>query len=281
MSGELLFAPSLVGDEATREIVGRFECMAGSPGAIRRLIEMNREIDIRPVLATVSVPTLVIHRDGDRVVPVAHGRYYAQHIAGARYVELRGEDHWWWTGAASRTTVQEIEEFLTGERPEPDVDRVLKTVMFSDIVDSTRRAARVGDREWRELLDQHDAVVRAALERFEGREIKTTGDGFLAAFDGPARAIRCACQITRDVARLGLEVRAGLHTGECEVRGDDLAGIVVHTGGRVAALAHGGEVLVTSTVRDLVAGADFAFVDRGLHELKGVPGEWRILAVTD
>jgi class 3 adenylate cyclase len=281
LSGELLFAPSLAGDEAAREIVGRFECMAGSPGAIRRLIEMNREIDIRPVLATVSVPTLVMHSDGDRVVPVAHGRYYAHHIAGARYVELRGEDHWWWTGSSSRAVVQEIEEFVTGERPEPDVDRALKTVMFSDIVDSTRRAARVGDRQWRELLDQHDVAVRAALARFDGHEIKTIGDGFLAAFDGPARAIRCACQITRDVERFGLEVRAGLHTGECEVRGDDLAGIVVHTGARVAALAQGGEVLVTSTVRDLVAGADFTFVDRGLYELKGVPGEWRILAVAD
>jgi class 3 adenylate cyclase len=278
MSGELLFAPSLAGDERAREQVGRFESTAGSPRAIRRLLEMNRAIDIRPVLPTVAVPTLVIQRRGDRVTPLSHGRYYAQHIAGATYVELDGEDHWWWT-AGSDEIVREIEAFLTGDRPEPDVDRVLKTVLFSDIVESTRTAAELGDRRWRELLDLHDETVRGALDRYGGREIKTTGDGFLAAFDGPARAVRCAQHITRDVARLGLDVRAGLHTGECEVRDGDLAGIAVHIGARVAALAGGGEVLVTRTVRDLVAGSNLAFSDRGTHALKGVPGEWQVLAV--
>jgi class 3 adenylate cyclase len=279
LSGELMFAPSLAGDLRAQEFVGRFEAMAGSPGAMRRLLDMNKEIDIRRVLPTVSVPTLVIHRESDRVVPVTHGRYYAEHIEGAKYVELPGEDHWWWTAANSETTAQEIEAFLTGQRPEPEFDRVLKTILFSDIVDSTRRAAELGDHRWRELLDQHDVVVRAALDQFSGQEIKTTGDGFFAAFDGPARAIRCACKITEGADRLEIEVRAGLHTGECELRGDDLAGIAVHTGARVAALARGGEVLVTSTVRDLVAGSNIAFTDRGIHELKGVPGEWHILAV--
>ena len=278
-SGELFFAPSLAADPRARDFVGRFERMAGNPRAIRRLIEMNKEIDVRRVLPTVTVPTLVIQRDRDRVVPVSHGRYYAHYIGGAKYVELSGEDHWWWTAPDSETITEEIEEFLTGERPQPDFDRVLKTILFIDIVDSTRHVADLGDHRWRELLDQHDTTVREALDRFDGQEIKTTGDGFLAAFDGPARAIRCAQRITDEAARLGLEVRAGLHTGECELRGSDLAGIAVHTGARVAALANGGEVLVTSTVRDLVAGSNITFTDRGVHELKGVPDKWRILSI--
>jgi len=279
LSGELMYAPSLAGDPHARQFVGRFERMAGSPNAMRRLIAMNRDTDIRPVLPSISVPTLVVHRDRDRVMPVEHGRYYAQHIADAKYVELSGDDHWWWIGTGDDLIAQEIEEFLTGERPEPELDRVLKTIMFTDIVGSTRRAAELGDHRWRELLDQHDAIVHSALTRFRGDAIKTTGDGFFAAFDGPARAIRCARAITHDANRLGLDVRAGLHTGECEVRGDDLAGIAVHTGARVARLAGPGEVLVTSTVRDLVAGSTIDFVDRGSHTLEGVPGEWHILAV--
>lgn len=277
-SGELLFAPSLAGDERAQEFVARFESSAGSPRAIKQLLEMNRQIDIRHVLPTVAVPTLIIHRDGDHVVPVSHGRYYADHIPGAKLVELPGEDHWWWT-LDSASIAREIEEFLTGEHPEPELDRVLKTILFVDIVDSTRHVAQLGDHRWRELLDEHDAVVRAALGRFDGQEIKTTGDGFLAAFDGPGRAIRCAQSITEAAAGLGLDVRAGLHTGECELRGNDLAGIAVHTGARVAALAHGREVLVTSTVRDLVAGASFSFTDRGEHALKGVDGTWRLFAI--
>ena len=279
MSGELMYAPSLAGDPLAREFVGRFERMAGSPNAIKRLLAMNKQIDIRHVLPSVSAPTLVLHRDGDRVVPVEHGRYYSQHITNAKYVELEGVDHWWWIGTGSDAIAQEIEEFLTGERPEPELDRVLKTILFTDIVGSTQRAVELGDRRWRELLDHHDATVRGVLSRFRGEEIDTTGDGFFAAFDGPARAIRCAQAIVHDAGRLGLEVRAGLHTGECEVRGGGLAGIAVHTGARVAALAGSGEILVTSTVRDLVAGSNIDFADRGSHSLKGVPGQWQILAV--
>ena len=281
LSGELLYAPSLAGDPLARDFVGRFERMAGSPNAIKRLIAMNKQVDIRHVLPSVSAPTLVVHRDGDRVMPVEHGRYYAEHISGARYVELAGVDHWWWVGAGHDTIALEIEEFLTGERPEPEFDRVLKTILFTDIVGSTQRAVELGDHRWRELLDRHDATVRSALARSRGDEVKTTGDGFLAAFDGPARAIRCAQAINREARRLGLDIRAGLHTGECEVRGDDLAGIAVHTGARVAALAGPGEILVTSTVRDLVAGSNIEFTDRGSHSLKGVPGRWQVLAVND
>jgi len=279
LSGEMMFAPSLAGDREAREFVGRLERTAGSPSAMKALIAMNQQIDIRHVLPTISAPTLVIHRRSDHVIPVEHGRYYANQIRGARYVELDGDDHWWWTGENSDTIAEDIEEFLTGERREADPDRVLKTILFTDIVRSTERAAMLGDRRWRDLLDRHDTAVRHALQRFRGEEIKTTGDGFLAAFDGPARAIRCAQLIIEDARALGLEVRAGLHTGECEVRGDDLTGIAVHTGARVAALADPGEVLVTGTVRDLVAGSGIEFNDRGHHSLRGVPGEWRVLAV--
>jgi class 3 adenylate cyclase len=279
LSGEMMFAPSLAGDRHARELVGRFERTAGTPSAMRALMAMNQQIDIRPVLPTISAPTLVIHRRGDRVIPVQHGRYHANRIRGARYIELTGDDHWWWTGENSDAIAQEVEEFLTGERHEVNVDRVLKTVLFTDIVGSTERAVELGDRRWREVLDRHDTAVRLALERFRGVEVKSTGDGFLAAFEGPARAIRCARAIAEDARALGLEVRAGLHTGECELRGDDLAGIAVHTGARVAALAGPGEVLVTSTVRDLVAGSGIEFTDRGHHSLKGVPGEWQVLAV--
>jgi class 3 adenylate cyclase len=278
LSGEGRYAPSLAGDRHARELVGRFERMAGTPSAMSRLMDMNRQIDIRCVLPTISVPTLVLHARGDRVAPVEHGRYYARRIPGARYVELAGEDHWWWTGEQSDTIAEEIEEFLTGERRGPDVERVLKTILFTDIVGSTEIAAELGDRRWHKLLDRHDAAVRHVLRQFRGQEIKTTGDGFLVAFDGPARAIRAALAIARDASDLGVEVRSGLHTGEVEVRGDDLAGIAVHTGARVAALAGAGEVLVTSTVRDLVAGSGIQFADRGRRVLKGVPGEWHILA---
>jgi class 3 adenylate cyclase len=279
MSGENLYAPSLLGDRRAREYVGRFERMAGSPNSMKRLIAMNKQIDVRHVLPTISAPTLVIHRTGDRVVPVEHGRYYAQKISGAKYVELSGEDHWWWTGNDGDGIAEEVEEFLTGKRWQPEPERVLKTILFTDIVGSTEMAVQLGDRQWRELLDQHDATVREALERFRGVEIKTTGDGFLTAFDGPARAIRCAKTITHGAGRLNLGIRAGLHTGECELRGLDLAGIAVHIGARVAALAGPGETLVTSTVRDLVAGSDIEFTDRGSHHLKGVPGQWQLLAV--
>jgi class 3 adenylate cyclase len=234
------------------------------------------EIDVRCVLPSVAVPTLVLHPEGD-LFPVEISRYLAERIPGARLVELKGVDHYPWFGSVD-PLVAEIEEFLTGVRPQPEIDRVLATLLFTDIVDSTARAAEMGDRRWRELLEKHHALVRRELKRSRGREVDTTGDGFLAMFDGPARAVRCAAAIRDAVAGLGLAVRAGLHTGECELVGSNVAGIAVHLGARIAALAGAGEVLVSSTVKDLVAGSGLSFVDRGVHVLKGVPGEWRTFA---
>ena len=278
LSGEAYYAPSLAGSPLAREWVGRMEQHSGTPSAIGTLLAMNSQIDVRPVLPTVSVPTLVIHRTGDRVVDVHHDRYYADHIPGAKFLELPGDDHWWWVGD-SEPVVDAIEEFLTGSPARGADARVLKTVLFTDIVGSTERAAALGDRRWKELLDAHDTAVRHQLDRCGGVAIKHTGDGFLTAFEGPARAIRCAQAIALEARGLGLEVRSGLHTGECERRGDDLAGIAVHIGARVSALAGPGEVLVTSTVRDLVAGSGIEFDDRGHHDLKGVPGHWQVLSV--
>ena len=249
---------------------------AASPGAARDLILMNSLIDVRHVLPMVQAPTLVLHRTGDLDSRAAEGRYVAEHIPGARFVELPGDDHVPWIDADQ--VVDEIEEFLTGARPAPESDRVLATVLFTDIVGSTRRAAELGDRRWRDLLEAHNEAVRAQLERFRGQEVDTAGDGFLATFDGPARAIRAARAIQESVRRLGIELRAGLHTGECELANGKVRGIAVHTGARVAALAEPGEVLVSSTVRDLVAGSGIAFEERGEHELKGVPGTWRLYA---
>ena len=216
---------------------------------------MNALIDIGPVLGTISAPTLVVHRTEDHAVDVHHGRYCADHIPEAKFVELPGVDDWWWVGDAE-AVLNEIQEFLTGHRHQPEIDSVLKTVLFTDIVGSTELASDLGDQRWREVLDKHDRAIRRELAQFRGAEINTTGDGFLACFDGPARAVlRCAQAIAACAPRLGIEIRAGLHTGECELRGKDLAGIAVHVGARVAALANAGEVLVTSTVRDLVAGS--------------------------
>ena len=241
------------------------------------LIRMAYEIDARSILPTVSVPTLVVHRSGDRIVPVEHGRYVAQHIRGAKYVELPGRDHTYWTGDAE-VLLGEVQEFLTGVRPSAELDRVLATVLFTDIVGSSERAAELGDRRWRDLLENYYGLVRRQLERFRGREIDTAGDGLFATFDGPARAIRCASAVTAGTRQLGIEVRAGVHTGECEVIGDKVGGIAVHTGARVAAMANAGEVLVSHTVKDLVAGSGIRFEDRGAHALKGIPGEWRLFA---
>jgi pimeloyl-ACP methyl ester carboxylesterase len=252
--------------------------MSASPGAALTLLRMNFEIDVRAILPAIRVPTLILHRVGDLRVNVGNSRYLAEHIPGAKYVELPGSDHYMWVGDDDPVT-DEIEEFLTGARHAAEPDRVLATVLFTDIVGSTERAAVLGDRRWRELLDDHDAAVRRALARFRGREVKTTGDGFLATFDGPARAVRCASAVVEAVRALGLDVRAGVHTGEVELMGDDVGGIAVHIGARVAAEAGAGEVLVSSTVRDLVAGSGLAFEDRGARTLKGVPGEWRLLAV--
>jgi class 3 adenylate cyclase len=236
------------------------------------------ELEIRALLPTVRVPTLVVQYTNDSFVPPAYGKYVADHVPGAKYVELPGRNLFhivepW------RASFQEIAEFLTGHHAEVADDRVLATVLFTDIVDSTRRAAEIGDRDWHALLDAHDAVVRSQLVRFRGREVSTSGDSFLAMFDGPQRAIRCAMSVRDAVQALGIEVRAGLHTGECEVRGDDIGGIAVHIGARVSALAGPNDVLVSSTLRDLVIGSGLEFEDRGAHELKGVPGEWRLLAV--
>ena len=236
------------------------------------------ELDVRAVLPTIRVPTLVVQHADDPLIPPAMGKYVADHISGAKYVELPGRNLYHFV-EPWRESFQEIAEFLTGEQADVADDRVLATVLFTDIVDSTRRAAEMGDRDWHALLDAHDAVVRSQLARFRGREVNTSGDGFLAMFDGPQRAIRCAMAIRDAVQALGIEVRAGLHTGECEVRGDDIGGIAVHIGARVSALAGPNDVLVSSTLRDLVIGSGLEFEDRGAHELKGVPGEWHLFAV--
>jgi class 3 adenylate cyclase len=270
----------MVDDEQFRSWWGRFERLAASPGAAMALIRMNSEIDVTPVLPTVHVPTLVLHRRDDVNVPVAAGRHMAQQIPGATYVELAGRDHLPWVGDVD-AIITEIQEFLTGVRHVPEPDRVLATVLFVDMVGSTERAAALGDRRWRDQLESYYRLVRQELGRFNGREINTVGDGILATFDGPARAIRCACAIRDAVRQLGIEIRSGLHTGECEVMagGADVSGIAVHIGARVAAAAAPGEVLVSSTVRDLVAGSGLQFQDRGLRTLKGVSAKWRLFAV--
>jgi len=272
-------APGAAEDVSYRQWWATFQRLAASPGAAVAVMEMNKEIDVRPVLPTIHVPTLVLHRKGDRVVHVEQGRYLAAHIRGARFVELPGADHTPWVGNMDSIS-NEVEEFLTGRRHEVDVDRVLATILFADVVGSTEKAAALGDRKWRELLGEYYALARRELARFRGREVDTAGDGFFAAFDGPARAIRCAEAISAGVAPLGVRVRAGLHTGECEVIGDKVGGIAVHIGARVAGLAGPGEVLVSGTVRDLVAGSGIRFEERGAHTLKGVPGEWRLFAVS-
>jgi pimeloyl-ACP methyl ester carboxylesterase len=271
------YAPSRVGDEQFVRNLERYLRRAASPGAAAALLRMNSFIDVREVLPTIRVPTLVLHRTGDHDVNIAEGRYLASKIPGAKFVELTGDDHWISAGNVDELA-DEIEEFLTGTRPVPEPDRVLATVLFTDIVGSTERAAELGDHRWRNLLGAHDTAVRRELDRFRGREVDTAGDGFLASFDGPARAVRCAISAGRAVRELGVEMRAGVHTGECELDGPKIRGIAVHTGARIASLAGPGEVLVSQTVKDLVSGSGLAFQDRGVHELKGVPGEWRVYA---
>jgi class 3 adenylate cyclase len=257
------------------------ERLGASPTAAKTLLHMNSQIAIRDIVPTIRVPTLVIHRTGDLVVNVEAGRFLAKHIIGARYIELPGADHQWFVGDNATEIGDAIEEFLTGSRAPVAVDRVLATILFTDIVGSTEKAAALGDHRWRDLLDTHHDTIRSNLARFRGREIKTIGDGLLATFDGPARGVRvrCACVIIEEIRPLGIEVRAGLHTGEYEIIGEDVGGIAVHIGARVAALAGAGEVLVSSTVKDLVAGSGLRFSDRGSQSLKGVPGQWHIFAV--
>ncbi len=248
-----------------------------TPGAVRALALMGADMDVRPVLPVISAPTLAMARAGDENAPAT--RYLAEQIAGARYVELPGRAHWMFLSADQDLILAEIEEFLTGVRPRPEPERVLATVLFTDIVGSTATAAELGDRSWRELVERHHALVRRELARFDGIEIDTAGDGFFASFDGPARAIRCAGAIVEAVRGLGLDVRAGVHTGECERMNRKVGGIAVHIGARVAAEAGPGEVLVSQTVKDIVAGSGIEFRERGIAELKGVPGEWRLFVV--
>ena len=266
------YMPRGMSEETARRVFARFERQSASPSAVMAIRRMNREIDARHVLPVIRVPTLVMHRIGDGAIPVEAGRYLADNILGAKYVELPGTDHVpFYERSIVDRIIGETQEFLTGSRDEVEVDRVLATVLFTDIVDSTKRAVEIGDREWRALRGRHDDAVRQQFTRFRGQEVKNLGDGFLATFDGPARAVRCAAAILDAVRPLGIVVRSGLHTGEIELTPDDVTGIAVHIAARVAAEAQAGETVVSSTVRDLVAGSGLRFLERGVHELKGLP----------
>lgn len=273
-----VFAPSLAGDRAMREAWGLFERASASPAMARSLTMAVREINVTAALPVIAVPTLVLHRRDDRLIPVDRGRFMAEQIPGARFVELPGEDHFVYVGDTD-DLLDEVEQFLTGARHTNEPDRVLSTVLFTDIVASTERASELGDRRWRGLLEAHDAGVRDQVEMYGGTVVKSLGDGYLVTFDGPARAVRCGRTLVDDAGTLGIELKAGIHTGECEVFGDDVGGMAVHIGARVAAKAVPGEVLVSSAVRDLVVGSGIQFEDRGTHQLKGVPGSWTLLAV--
>jgi class 3 adenylate cyclase len=274
-------APSVARDDAFRvwwDLAGN---RAGPPRMARAVSKVVLESDVREALGRISAPTLILHRVGSRFIPVGHGRYLTEHIAGSRFVELPGADVLYWVGDTA-PMLDEIEEFITGVRGGVDAERVLTTIVFTDIVGSTERAAVLGDGRWRDLLDNHDAIVRHELQRFGGREVNTAGDGFVATFVSPSAAIACADEIVHAVRVLGIEVRVGIHAGEVEVRGalkNDVAGVAVHIGARVAALAGPREVLVSSTVRDIVTGSRRTFEDHGKHELKGVPGRWRLYAL--
>jgi len=271
--------PSRIGERALADRLTRYFRRSASPGAAAALLRMNTEVDIRHVLPAIAVPTLVLHRTDDREAVVDEGRYIAGRIPDAGFVELAGADHLPWIGE-TEPMLDEVELFLTGHRADPPADRVLATVMFTDLVGSTERLTDVGDRRWLAMLEEHRAAVRRQLDRWRGVEVDTAGDGFLATFDGPARAVRCALAVTALAANQGLDVRAGVHTGEVERRGPTMAGIAIHTGARVASVARPGEVLVSSTVKDLVAGSGLAFEDRGVHRLKGVPDPWRLYRAT-
>ncbi|MGI8554289.1 MAG: adenylate/guanylate cyclase domain-containing protein [Dehalococcoidia bacterium] len=273
-----LAAPSRVDDETFRRFWGSYLRLSGSPGAAVALARMNREIDVRAVLPAIRVPTIILHRADDRSISVEEGRYLAAEIPGAKSVELPGCDHLDSTGDAD-AILDEVEEFLTGMRHAPEPDRVLATLLFTDIVGSTERVVALGDHRWRELKEQHYTLVRRELARYRGQEVDTAGDGFFATFDGPARAVRCAVAVRDAVRSLGLEIRAGVHTGEVELHDRGVSGLAVHLAARVAALAGPAEVLVSSTVKDLVAGSGLRFEDLGSHQLKGVPEEWRLFTV--
>ncbi|MGH3136295.1 MAG: adenylate/guanylate cyclase domain-containing protein [Gaiellaceae bacterium] len=276
--GARAIAPTLADDERFQVWYAQAQRFSGTPASAREWFRITMEIDIREVLPAIRVPTLVIHRSGDRVIPVESGRYLAEHIPDAKFVELPGQDHFPFVGDMD-ALLDEVEEFLTGSRRAREPDRVLATVLFTDIVGSTERAAELGDRRWTELLAEHHRVVSAELERHRGKVVRIEGDGTLSTFDGPARAVNCATAIQRALASLGVEIRAGLHTGEIELAETGVEGIAVHIGARVAALAEPGELLTSSTVKDLVVGSGIEFGDRGTHVLKGVPGEWQVYAV--
>lgn len=273
-----VLAPTRLGDPRMQRWWARYQRLAASPGAAAALLRAAFETDARSLLPTISVPTLVVHREGDRMLPVEHGRYLARHIPGARYVEVPGSEHLFFIGEVD-PVLNEIQEFLTGVRPAPDAERVLATVLLTDIVGSTERAADMGDARWKHLLDGYYALVRRELERFQGRQVSTAGDGVLATFDGPARAVRCALGVRSAVRELGVDVRCGLHAGECEIGEEEVGGIAVHIAARVTDQAGPGEVLVSSTVKDLVAGSGIRFEDRGAHRLKGIADPWRLFAV--
>ena len=276
-----LLAPTLVLDDATVRTFTTYFRVAASPGTAAAIDRMERDTDVRHILPSIQVPTLVLHRRDDQMYPIQEGRYIAeQHIPGARLIALEGTDHLWWAGE-DEALANEVERFLASVRTEQaEFDRVLATVLFTDIVGSTEHAATCGDRAWHDLLERHHATVRAMLGRYHGREVDTSGDGFFATFDGPARAVRCAKAVVEAVRVLGIEVRAGLHTGEVQTVGDQVRGIAVHIGARIGALAGASEVLVSPTVKDLVAGSGLAFEDVGEHELKGIPDRWRLYRVT-
>jgi pimeloyl-ACP methyl ester carboxylesterase len=273
-----IWAPSRVGDREFERWWARLLRQGTSPAGAIALLDLYREMDVRAILPAIDVPTLVLHRKDDRMISVAQGRYLAETIPGARYVELPGSDHLPFAGDLDGL-LDEVEEFLVGSRDSSESERALATILFTDIVGSTEKAAELGDRGWRQLLERHDAAVRHQLSLHRGREVKTMGDGFLATFDGPARAIRCASAVREEVTGLGIDVRAGIHTGEVELIGEDVGGMAVNIGARIGALAEPGEVLVSSTVRELVVGSGLEFVDRGTQNLKGAPGEWRLFAI--
>jgi class 3 adenylate cyclase len=273
-----LATPSWGDDPEVQRIAARLTRASATPSeALAQYTYFARHVDVRNVLPLIRIPTLVIHVNDSPFIPIAQGRYLAEHIEGARFTEISGGD----VGTPGEEVIAEAVEFLTGDRPSFEADRVLTTILFTDIVGSTEQAASIGDRRWRGILAAHDQAVRDQLQRFRGQEVKTTGDGFVAFFDGPGRAIRCACAIISATAQLGVELRAGLHTGECEVRSDDLGGLAVHIAARVGAIASGGEVVVSSTVKDLVIGSGIEFDDRGEYDLKGVPGSWHLYAVVN
>jgi class 3 adenylate cyclase len=272
------WAPSVAHDAQFRQWWAKYLRLGASPSAVISIFRMNAALDVRDILPTLHVPTLVLHRSGDRPIDVEEGRYLAQHIQDAKFVELTGDDHLWWVGD-SESIVNEIQEFLTGERPATEPNRVLATLLFTDIVSSTKRAAEMGDRRWRDLLDHHNVLMHAEINRFRGNVVKSTGDGFLATFDGPARAIHCAFAMNEQMARLGVEIRSGLHTGEVELMDGDVGGIAVHIAARVLEKAHANQVLASRTVKDLVVGSRFKFSEQGTYNLKGIAGDWPLFAV--